>query len=138
VARRRQRVAGLGITNSDAARLDEFLEHYENQPLTSTQGGAMGRLLLASANERLESEPAANLDGVARVLPRIVADAPWEHDYWRGLDGSPLADWLRQRGDCRFSPADSYAFVAGFPSCLEATAWSGLGSPARSAAAAGP
>jgi hypothetical protein len=87
-----------GIVNGDAARLDEFVEFYESQPLSPVQRGAMASLALASANERLEADLTADLDVLARVLPRIASDAVWEYDYWRGLDGAtfPLADWLRR------------------------------------------
>ena len=46
-----------GIVNGDAARLDEFIEFYESQPLSSVQCCAMAGLVLASANERLEAGP---------------------------------------------------------------------------------
>jgi hypothetical protein len=87
-----------GIVNGDAARLDEFVAFYESQPLSSVQRGAMASLVLASANERLQADLAADLDVVARLLSRLAADAEWEYDYWRGLDGAafPLADWLRR------------------------------------------
>lgn len=87
-----------GIVNGDAARLDEFIECYESEPLSPVQRGAMAGLVLASANERLEADRAADLDAVVRLLPRLAADADWEYTYWRGLDGAafPLADWLKR------------------------------------------
>jgi hypothetical protein len=86
-----------GIVNGDPARLDDFVEFYESQPLSSVQRAAMVGLVLASANARLQADRAADLDVVARLLPRFAADAEWEYDYWRGLDGAafPLAEWLR-------------------------------------------
>jgi hypothetical protein len=58
----------------------------------------MAGLVLASANERLEADRGADLDAIARLLPRIASDAEWEYDYWRRLDGPafPLGEWLRR------------------------------------------
>jgi hypothetical protein len=87
-----------GIVNGDAARLEEFMAFYESEPLSRVERAAMAELVLASANERLEADRSADLDAVARLLPRIAGDAVWEYDYWRGLDDAafPVAEWLRR------------------------------------------
>lgn len=88
-----------GIVNADSGRLEEFVHIYESEPLTRVERSAMAALVLASANERLEDDPQADLAQVASVLPRIELDAAWELEYWRGLDGEkfPVGGWLRGR-----------------------------------------
>ena len=58
----------------------------------------MAELVLASANERLNEDPAAELAELARLLPRIAQDADWELDYWRELDPASfrMSGWLKR------------------------------------------
>ena len=87
-----------GIINRSSDRFDEFLRFYEADGLDTIERSAMAGLVLASANERLVEVHADSPEQLVALLPRIVRDASWELDYWRGLDPSrfPLGGWLRR------------------------------------------
>ena len=89
-----------GIVNADGARIEEFIDYWKTHPdLPKTLKFDLGGLILASANERLRSEPAADLSGVLAFVSRYGDEFGAHIDYWRVLvdiEEFPLGAVLRQ------------------------------------------
>ena len=89
-----------GITNADAARLDEFVRFLNQADLAPTEAFEVVELVLASANERLLEDPGADLDAAMLAVTRHPEAAEFHLNYWRSFDGAdefPLGSWLRTR-----------------------------------------
>jgi len=86
-----------GIVNADAVRLDEFIEVYERPDLVDAERFELVELVLASANEALERDAAADLHRLSQLLPGMRRQAAVTVEYWVRLDADefPIARWLR-------------------------------------------
>ncbi len=86
-----------GITNSDPARVGEFLHFCESVPLTAAQQFAMGELVLASMNDALV-EGADGVDYLERFLALGLLGLPQHVRYWSSLDDEEFPIAARLRG----------------------------------------
>lgn len=85
-----------GVENSDAARIEEFIQFWKEHPgLTPDQAEDLESLILASADERLLADPRAD---VAEVLSFVLANAA-RFPFW-------FESWLQSPSDGEFPFAE--------------------------------
>jgi hypothetical protein len=85
-----------GIVNSDARRLEEFIQFFQDHDLHPAPRWELTELILASAEDRLAEEPDADLSVVSAWLAQHPDPETrrWHVEYWSRRNETALPDWL--------------------------------------------